>query len=140
MSGKKAIEHLYQHGANLFVHPFKVKWQVVPQGKAIAENQIVVQVGKRSYKRAVDRALMKRRIREAWRHCRPSLAGAAGEKNRLQLSIMIVGQELYAFEYLQKRLTLVVQKLVPLLAIASTATNTVPQEAKPESAQPAQTI
>lgn len=116
LCGKQAVEALHTDGQGFFVHPYKVKYQLVPAPSTGIKNQVLVVVGKRSYKRAVDRATMKRRIREAWRLNRPHLLAAAGENSCIRLAIMLVGNELYSAEYLQKRLILVVKKLNELLA------------------------
>ncbi|MBC7417076.1 MAG: ribonuclease P protein component, partial [Pedobacter sp.] len=76
----------------------------------------VISVPKKRYKRAVDRNLIKRRIRESYRlnkseHLSVNLP-ASGET--LLLSIQFIGKEIPQFAYLQARLLLIFVKLKSL--------------------------
>ena len=63
LTGKKKIEELFQRGSSFFLHPFLLKYTA-----SDAEvHQILISVPKKKFKRAVDRNLIKRRIREAYR-------------------------------------------------------------------------
>lgn len=48
-------------------YPVKVVWCKVDSETAVTPVQMAVSVPKRNFKRAADRNLLKRRIREAWR-------------------------------------------------------------------------
>lgn len=64
--GQKIIEKLFLEGKSFTVFPFRVIWL-----KSTFESdfpaRIMISVSKRKFKRAVDRNLIKRRIREAYR-------------------------------------------------------------------------
>ena len=63
----KAIDELYTSGQNFYTPVFKVIYKL--QSEAFTPPcKIVFSVPKRSFKRAVDRNLIKRRIREAYRN------------------------------------------------------------------------
>lgn len=66
LSGQKIIEKLFSEGKSFTVFPFRVIWL-----KSTFESdfpaRIMISVSKRKFKRAVDRNLIKRRIREAYR-------------------------------------------------------------------------
>lgn len=62
LSGKRLIQELFDKGSSFYLHPLKVIF--LPGGN---RNQVLVTVSKALYKRAVDRNLIKRRIREGYR-------------------------------------------------------------------------
>jgi ribonuclease P protein component len=66
LSGQKIIDTLFSEGKSYTVYPFRVVWLVYkPDG--VFPAQILISVSKKKFKRAVDRNLIKRRIREAYR-------------------------------------------------------------------------
>lgn len=66
LSKDKLIQELFDKGSSFYLFPFKVFFMPNPdQGTRF--HQVVISVSKRNFKRAVDRNLLKRRIREAYR-------------------------------------------------------------------------
>jgi len=63
---EKVIQELFDKGSSFYLFPFKVFFMPNPD-KDISFHQVVISVSKRNFKRAVDRNLIKRRIREAYR-------------------------------------------------------------------------
>ena len=63
LTGKKKIEELFQNGSSFFLHPFLVKYLRTDE----EIHRILISVPKKKFKRAVDRNLLKRRMREAYR-------------------------------------------------------------------------
>ena len=63
LTGKKKIEELFQDGSSIFLHPFLRKF-TLSEGLL---HRVLISVPKKKIKRAVDRNLIKRRIREAYR-------------------------------------------------------------------------
>ncbi len=60
---KKDIEELFKNGSSFYLRPLLMKYQPVEGGV----NRAMFSVSKRNFKRAVDRNLLKRRMREAYR-------------------------------------------------------------------------
>lgn len=66
LSGQKIIDTLFSEGRNFVVSPFRVVWlEYELAGHSPA--QVMISVSKKRIKKAVDRNLVKRRIREAYR-------------------------------------------------------------------------
>jgi len=66
LHSKKLIQELFAKGSSFYLSPFKVLVLAHPdQNKA--QHEILISVSKRSFKKAVDRNLLKRRIREVYR-------------------------------------------------------------------------
>ena len=63
LTGKKKIEELFQDGSSIFLHPFLLKFKFAEE----LVHRVLIAVPKKKIKRAVDRNLVKRRIREAYR-------------------------------------------------------------------------
>lgn len=66
LTGQKITEKLFSQGKSFTVHPFRMIWLVQEQ-KKIYHAQVLISVSKKRIKKAVDRNLIKRWIREAYR-------------------------------------------------------------------------
>src|SRR3989344_7106754 len=93
LSSKKDISLLYTTGQSRSFYPLKVFWR-----EHICESEypvrVLITVPKRSFKKAVDRNLLKRRIREAFRLNKNFLYTSLSESGKkLDLLIMFVGKE-----------------------------------------------
>ena len=66
LSSKKSIQELFDKGSSFYLFPFKVLYLSNPDKNCNA-HQLLISVSTRNFKRAVDRNLIKRRTREAYR-------------------------------------------------------------------------
>ena len=64
LSSKKDIQELFKNGSSFYLYPFKV---ITLPSTNSPVHQVLFTVPKRNFKRAVDRNLLKRRMREAYR-------------------------------------------------------------------------
>ncbi len=66
LSKEKTIQELFNRGSSFYLYPFKVVYMLNPDQSVITP-QVLISVSSRNVPRAVDRNLIKRRIREAYR-------------------------------------------------------------------------
>jgi ribonuclease P protein component len=95
LKSRKAISSLFDLGMNSFSYPLKV-FYIVKQVEYDAKKQlpkIGVSVSKRKFKNAVDRNLLKRRIKEAYRLNKYILTDAQLNLNFEILFVYISDQE-----------------------------------------------
>lgn len=85
LRSKNNIQELFDNGSSFFLYPFKVYFLPKP---TLNTNQTLFSVSKKYYKRAVDRNLIRRRMREAYRLNKSILV--ANQKDSLSLSIALI--------------------------------------------------
>ncbi len=85
LRSKKSIKELFENGSSFFLYPFKVQFLPNPDSQ---NNQVLFSVSKRNFKKAVDRNLLRRRLREAYRLNKNILT--TGQKEQFSLSIALI--------------------------------------------------
>jgi ribonuclease P protein component len=110
LCSKKIIDKLFEEGRSFFVFPLKIVYleTPLPTGNNV---QAAFTVGKRNFKRAVQRNLLKRRMREAYRLNKHQLVDGAGEK---QFAVFFIYTGKTILEY--KQIETAVKKGIKKLA------------------------
>ena len=112
LRSKKLIDLLFKEGKAIKKKSVKCLY-LIPTEKIDSPLQVMISVPKRLFKRATDRNLIKRRIREAYRLNKNSLVQFCREENR-QLILAILYQNTAIAEY--KTLEIEIKKIIAELA------------------------
>ncbi len=120
LCSRKQIEALFTSGQSFFIYPFKVYYEVQGtrykvQGIENGENLVpftfhpspftlLISVPKRRIKKAVQRNLMKRRTREAWRTHKPAVHGA-------EIILQYVANEPLSYKKIEESVVQIAQQL-----------------------------
>ena len=111
LCNKKLLDELFHKGSSFLLYPFRVSWLPSDHLPDVPV-QVVINVPKRRFKKAVDRNLLKRRIREAYRLSKSEILypflRERGKK--IVLSINYVGKEISEYPFIEKKLKATIEK------------------------------
>lgn len=93
---KKAIQELFDKGSSFYLYPFRVYFQ-----KGIDPvHQAMFSVSKRNFKKAADRNLLKRRMKEAYRLNKALIPGIS----KLQMAYIYTAKDILNFEEIRDKI------------------------------------
>ncbi len=101
LRSKKIIQELFDNGSSFFLYPFKVFY--LPN-LSQNTNQVLFTVSKRYYKRAVDRNLIRRRIREAYRLNKSYLITDQKELFSLSIALIYISKSKLPYSEIENKL------------------------------------
>ncbi|GHT79167.1 hypothetical protein FACS189464_3760 [Bacteroidia bacterium] len=112
LCGKLAITALFASGKTCFQTPYKVVWTAVAEPSYPYPSRFAVTVPKRLFKHAVDRNLLKRRTREAFRLNKSLLNTAVKEGQHIRLMLIYTSAKILPYSELDAAM----KKILPHIA------------------------
>jgi ribonuclease P protein component len=105
LRNKKLIDELFRNGSSFLCYPFKVLWLIQHEPQPHPA-QVLFGVPKKKFKKAVDRNLIRRRMREAYRlNKEQHLYSVLSSNNKnIVFSIGYVGKEISGYTFIEKKM------------------------------------
>jgi ribonuclease P protein component len=116
LSSAKAIEKLFKNGARFNNYPVKVYWKI-RENQDVGQVKILISVPKKNFAKAVERNLIKRRIREVYRKNKHILLSELAKKNTtsIEIAFIYIGQNIIEYNELENKVISALQSLVQYL-------------------------
>lgn len=96
---EKLIQELFEKGSSFYLYPFKVLVKRNPDD-SFPVHQVMISVSRRNFRKAVDRNLLKRRIRESFRLNKNLLPVTP----KYVIAYIYTAKEILTFAQIQERL------------------------------------
>jgi ribonuclease P protein component len=113
LKSKSVIEQLYAKGASVTVFPLRAVFIEQAQEQQEPVAAILINVAKKRFRHAVDRNLVKRRIREAYRTSKHSFVECL-EKNgkKMAVAILYIDNKHNSTAFIKKKMTRVLENIL----------------------------
>lgn len=113
LSRKSVIERLYAEGRSVAAFPLRAVYMPVEPEEGVPAASILIAVSKKRFRHAVDRNLVKRRLREAYRLNKHSFVEKLQQKGcHMAVSILYLDKQHHSYRHLQARLVKLLQMII----------------------------
>lgn len=115
LCNKRLIDELFHSGSSFLVYPFKVSWLIAANPQS-HQAQVLFSVPKKRFKHAVDRNLLKRRMREAYRLNKEQYLylPLKDKDKQIVFSVGYIGKEIADYAFIEKKMLKLLNSLAQL--------------------------
>ncbi len=110
LCSKIRIADLFANGNSFAVYPFRVVWKITSEERKFPV-QVAFSVAKRKIRKAVKRNLLKRRIRESYRHHKACLYEKLGDVS-VDMMIIYLSSEVKDYQTIDTAMDKLFEKLI----------------------------
>jgi len=111
LCSRRLISKLFAEGSTFLVKPFRITWMRQVTGLP-APVQVLMSVPKYNFRKAVDRNLIRRRMKEAYRLNKQIIsAPPANGYQHLVICITYTAKEIVPFDLIREKIILLLQRL-----------------------------
>jgi ribonuclease P protein component len=112
LCGEKVIERLFANGKSISEKPFRAIWNFEKNNDQVCVKSLIV-VSKKRLKLAVERNVVKRRIKEAYRLQKKKLeCFLESTSQQLNLAIIYQEEEILDYKTLEEKINLLLSRLI----------------------------
>lgn len=112
LKGKSVIDNLYANGTSVTAFPLRAVFQEQPATQEPTAT-ILISVAKRRFRHAVDRNLLKRRMREAYRTGKHSfISTLENNGKKMAVAIMYIDTKPSSTEYIMRKMEKLLNAIV----------------------------
>ena len=112
LCGEKKINSLFNYGSSITEQPLRVIYKTQKNSDNVSVKTLII-VSKKRIRRAVDRNLIKRRIREAYRVNQKSLENFLQSKNsQLNIALIYQKKEITNYHVIEEKINLILSRLI----------------------------
>ena len=112
LCGEKVIERLFANGKSISEKPFRAIWNFEKNNDQVCVKSLIV-VSKKRLKLAVERNVVKRRIKEAYRLQKKKLeCFLESTSQQLNLAIIYQQEEILDYKTLEEKINLLLSRLI----------------------------
>lgn len=111
LSKEKIIDQLFKKGKSFSIYPIRIVWLETDLATDVPV-QVLISIPKKRIRKAVDRNLLKRRIREVYRKNKSSLYDLLNKSDcKCALGIVYTSSEIALYHELERKIILSLQRL-----------------------------
>jgi ribonuclease P protein component len=111
LSSRRMISRLFAEGSTFHLKPFRITWMIAQLSEP-SPVQVLISVPKYNFRKAVDRNLIRRRIKEAYRLNKQVIYDQLkANGQQMVLCVTYTAKEIVPYDLIQEKIILLLQRL-----------------------------